>query len=86
MAFPSDKISPSTQRKMAHVLELLTGLKAKVVASESLSQTERRLYWAAGSTLESLAGCIEQLKHDLAVADQWKPVIKCHKLGKAGQS
>ena len=70
MASPSDKISPSTQRKMAHVLELLTGLKTKVVASESLSQTERRLYWAAGSTLESLAGCIEQLKHDLAVADQ----------------
>lgn len=70
MASPSNKISPSTQRKMARVLELLTGLKAKVVASEPLSQTERRLYWAAGSTLESLAGCIEQLKHDLAAADQ----------------
>ena len=55
---------------MARVLELLTSLKAKVVTSESLSQTERRLYWAAGSTLESLAGCIEQLKHDLAAADQ----------------
>lgn len=55
---------------MAHVLELLTGLKTKVITSEPLSQTERRLYWAAGSTLESLAGCIEQLKHDLAVADQ----------------
>ena len=71
---------------MARVLELLTSLKTKVITSESLSQTERRLYWAAGSTLESLAGCIEQLKHDLAVADQWKPVIQCHKLGKAGQS
>ena len=55
---------------MAHMLEQLTSLKTKVVASEPLSQTERRLYWAAGSTLESLAGCIEQLKHDLAVADQ----------------
>lgn len=65
MAFPSDKISPSTKRKMARVLELLTSLKTKVVASESLSQTERRLYWAAGSTLASLTGCIEQLKNDL---------------------
>lgn len=75
-----------TQRKMAHMLEQLTSLKTKVVTSEPLSQTECRLYWAAGSTLESLAGCIEQLKHDLATADQWKPVIKCRKLGKAGQS
>lgn len=80
MAFPSDKISPSTQRKMAHVLELLTGLKAKVVASEPLSQTERRLYWAAGSTLASLAGCIEQLKHDLVAADNLqKPTLEPQK-------
>lgn len=54
---------------MAHMLEQLTSLKTKVVTSEPLSQTERRLYWAAGSTLESLAGCIEQLKHDLAAID-----------------
>lgn len=80
MAFPSNKISPSTKRKMAHVLELLTGLKDKVVASESLSQTERRLYWATGSTLESLAGCIEQLKHDLVAADNLqKPTLKPQK-------
>ena len=82
MAFTSDKISPSTQRKMARVLELLTSLKTKVITSEPLSQTERRLYWAAGSTLESLAGCIEQLKHDLAAADQWKTVIKRRKPNK----
>ena len=55
---------------MARVLELLTSLKTKVITSEPLSQTERRLYWAAGSTLESLAGCIEQLKHDLAATNQ----------------
>lgn len=82
MAFTSDKISPSTQRKMARVLELLTSLKTKVITSEPLSQAERRLYWAAGSTLESLAGCIEQLKHDLVAADQWKPVIKCREPNK----
>ena len=69
MAFPSDKISPSTQRKMARVLELLTSLKTKVATNETLSKAERRLYWAAGSTLKSLAGCIEQLEHDLAAAD-----------------
>lgn len=80
MAFPSDKISPSTQRKMAHVLELLTSLKAKVVTSESLSQTERRLYWAAGSTLASLAGCIEQLKNDLTEAENLqKPTLEPQK-------
>lgn len=73
MAFPSDKISPSTQRKMARVLELLTSLKTKVATNEPLSKAERRLYWAAGSTLESLAGCIEQLTHDLAAVDQSKP-------------
>lgn len=69
MAFTSDKISPSTQRKMARVLELLTSLKTKMITSEPLSQTERRLYWATGSTLESLAGCIEQLKNDLTEAE-----------------
>lgn len=80
MAFPSDKISPSTQHKMARVLELLTSLKTKVITSEPLSQTERRLYWAAGSTLESLAGCIEQLKHDLVAADNLqKPTLEPQK-------
>lgn len=80
MASPSDKISPSTQRKMAHVLELLTGLKIKVITSEPLSQTERRLYWAAGSTLASLAGCIEQLKNDLTEAENLqKPTLEPQK-------
>lgn len=65
MAFPSSKISPSTQRKMARVLEALTSLKTKVTINEPLSKAERRLYWAAGSTLASLAGCIEQLEQDL---------------------
>ena len=65
MAFPSDKISPSTKRKMARVLELLTSLKTKVATNEPLSEAERRLYWAAGSTLASLTGCIEQLEQDL---------------------
>lgn len=80
MASPSNKISPSTQRKMARVLELLTGLKTKVITSEPLSQTERRLYWAAGSTLASLAGCIEQLKNDLTEAENLqKPTLEPHK-------
>lgn len=80
MASPSNKISPSTQHKKARVLELLNSLKTKVVTSESLSQTERRLYWAAGSTLASLTGCIEQLKYDLVAADNLqKPTLEPHK-------